>query len=359
MKKEFQNLWLNKQSSQGKINLTIFFINLFLLLSHTFLMIIYIIIGYRFMITANMISLLIYNFYFKRCYKNIRNYAAVASIEIWLHMIFAILSFGWAVSYQNWCFALVTAYFLPAFNTSEKRAYNKTPIIFSIIVILTYFFLAVICAAIANETKIIIDPSIKRILFTANNLFSFFAIVMFALFFTLKSKRKEYELSRQADYDELTGIYNRYALNQINEDILTEAEMLNKPYNIAILDIDFFKKVNDKYGHNTGDIVLKDIAKILTIYTDTGVIVGRWGGEEFVLMAPCTMTYNEFKTILRKLKTRISKFKFTTEDNRDLNITVSIGASSINDYKTIEEAISLADDNLYEAKKAGRNRVIA
>lgn len=359
MNRILQDLWINKHEPEGRVNITVFFVNIFLLLCHLFLMVIYIIIGHKFMLLVNFISIIIYSSYIIRCYKHTDEYILVTFIEIWLHMVLAIICLGWSLSFQNWSFALITSYFLPAFSSNNLKKTHRRSFIFSGIIILTYFLLSIFTHAVILESPYPISKSIRRVLFTANNLFSFFSITMFALFYTSKSRRKEYELSRKADYDELTKLYNRYALNQISENIIKESIESKKPYSVAILDIDFFKKVNDTYGHTTGDLVLSNIGKILNAYSNEDIIVGRWGGEEFVLIAPSSVSYTDFKKTLRSLRVKVSKFKFITEDNTYINVTVSIGAASIDNNDSLENAVKAADEKLYEAKNTGRNKVVA
>ena len=136
---EIKRLWLNKHTPQGRIDITVFFVNIFLLICHLFLMGVYIVIKHKPMIYINIISLVLYTFYIFKCYRNVERYMGISFLEIWIHLIGGILSFGWRPCYQNWCFAMIVAYFLPAFspNKSVKRSF-----IFAFLIIFTYFFMA-------------------------------------------------------------------------------------------------------------------------------------------------------------------------------------------------------------------------
>lgn len=354
---ELKQLWEKKHEPQGRINITVFFVNIFLLLCHIFFMFIYIIIGNKFMIYANIVSLVVYSVSIPFCYKNIDRYMGISFLEIWLHLICGILCFGWTPCYQNWCFGMLTAYFLPAFNqvhTSSRKKLSH----FTFLIIFTYFFLATFFPLIDLKITTPLDIYMNSILFIANNSFVFITITLFALFYTSNSNRKELELSRKADYDELTSLYNRYALNQLGNNIINDAKNNNKPYNVAILDIDHFKKINDKYGHTSGDMVLKKISDIMKSYSNNGIISGRWGGEEFVMIAPYYFRYNEFTRKLEQLRKNISKQKFEIENNKKINLTISIGSAKIKEYDDIEKAVSIADVNLYNAKETGRNKLV-
>ena len=348
----------NKTTGVGKIEATIFFVNIFLVLVHIILMICYVHVRHEFMIYANIISLIYYLSCVRFCVKHRNTYISLSFLEIWIHMLLAICSFGWHACFQNWIFGLVAAAFLPAFNTATYRMSYKKSFVFVGALAFTYFLFSVLIYVIPFKIAIELPPITLRFLFTFNNLVAFFTIIMFAITYTNRRDRKELELTRKADFDELTCIYNRHALDELGSSMLNKCKELNKPFNVSIIDIDFFKKVNDTYGHNSGDLVLKKIADILRSYASNSIIVGRWGGEEFVIIGSHEVKYNEFLKLLRNLKSKVSKTKFKTEDNKHINLTISAGCASIYDYKTLEEAVSIADNNLYKAKHSGRNKVI-
>ena len=355
---EFRRLWDKKYEPQGRIDLTVFFVNIFLLMCHVFLMVIYMIIGHTFMICVNSVSLLVYLLFIFKCYKNIERYMGIAFLEIWLHQIFGILSFGWTPCYQNWCFGMIAAYFLPAFSQNDGNKTVKRPFYYAFLIIFSYFFLATTFPLMHLSITKELGIGMNSILFIANNLFVFFSITMFALYYTKRTDRKERELSRKADYDELTSLYNRYALNQMGERIATSSENNNKPYSVAIIDIDFFKKVNDKYGHASGDLVLKQLATLLRQSAIKGIVSGRWGGEEFVLISPHNVSYDNFTLTLEKLRAKVEKTKFIIEKKKQIKVTISIGSASVDGTINLEDAVSKADVNLYKAKESGRNKLI-
>ena len=357
--KSFKELWEKKYEPQGRINITVFFVNIFLIMCHIYLMIVYLIIGHKVMIYANIASLLVYGLYTFHCYKNIERYMGIAFLEIWIHQIFGILTFGWTPCYQNWCFGMIAAYFLPAFSSGNDKKLIKRPFIFASLIIFTYFFLATFIPVVDISFHQELDIPMNSLLFIGNNIFVFFTITMFALFYTSKSDRKERELSRKADYDELTNLYNRYALNQMGERISNASDKNDKSYSVAIIDIDFFKKVNDTYGHTSGDMVLKELANIMRLNSVKGIIPGRWGGEEFVMIAPHNISYNTFKNTLEKLRQKVERTKFKIENNKEIDVTISIGSAKASSGISLEDAISNADVNLYKAKESGRNRLIS
>jgi len=355
--REFKELWSNKYDPQGKINITVFFTNIFLIMCHVFLMVMYCIIGHRFMIGVNVLSLFVYVFYTFHCYKNIERYMGVVFLEMWLHQICAILSFGWTPCFQNWSFGMIAAYFLPAFS-NENEGNFKRPFFFAFLIIITYFMLAIIPPLMDISITVDLGTNMNSVLFIANNLIVFISITLFCLFYTNRHNRKEMELSRKADYDELTELYNRHAINELSKRIIQEAKDNKSSYNVAILDVDFFKKINDQYGHNSGDLVLKKVALILKAAILNKMIVGRWGGEEFVIISSGEIQYKKFTDMLENLRLRISKTIFKGERDENIGITISIGAANVKKDVDFNSAIKVADERLYKAKESGRNKLI-
>lgn len=152
-------------------------------------------------------------------------------------------------------------------------------------------------------------------------------------------------LYRMANQDSLTGLWNRrYLFNQALRDCEGRC--------IAMLDIDFFKSVNDTYGHDGGDAVLVSVAKILQLYFPDD-LVARFGGEEFCIQACGSL--NDFSTRLEHFRQRIEKTAIPYQDST-IHITMSIGVAASDD--SLEKQIKLADDRLYLAKEHGRNRLV-
>ncbi len=157
--------------------------------------------------------------------------------------------------------------------------------------------------------------------------------------------------------DALTGLYNRRHFDNMIEREFLRAKRYSNNLSIAIIDIDFFKKVNDTYGHLCGDYILKEVAYlILENFRKTDMIF-RYGGEEILVIL--TETPIEKAIIpLERLRKSIENYPFNY-DGQDIRITISIGAESINpEISNFEKLIDNADKALYQAKENGRNRVV-
>ncbi|MED4403384.1 sensor domain-containing diguanylate cyclase [Metabacillus fastidiosus] len=159
------------------------------------------------------------------------------------------------------------------------------------------------------------------------------------------------ELERLATTDGLTGLKNRrYFLEELNKNI-TLFSSSQSPFSLLIIDVDHFKKINDTFGHLTGDEILRGLAKIMTSISREIDIVARYGGEEFIILLP-HMDKAAVKQQAEKLRSAIEKTKCA-----DCFATVSIGAATFTDEDTDISILAKADTALYESKNEGRNRV--
>ncbi|HEY5740659.1 MAG TPA: diguanylate cyclase [Gammaproteobacteria bacterium] len=161
------------------------------------------------------------------------------------------------------------------------------------------------------------------------------------------------ELTRMALTDSLTGLSNRTHMNQILYKEFARFERHNQRFGIIMLDIDHFKRINDQYGHDTGDTVLKKLARIFENSIRTSDFVARWGGEEFLI---CCTTIEE--TDLLPIAETIRQLAASTEFEKVGPITASLGCAAIVKGETIGELIKRADIALYEAKNNGRNLTV-
>lgn len=170
-------------------------------------------------------------------------------------------------------------------------------------------------------------------------------------------------LEREIITDSLTGVFNRRYLDcRLNEEVLS-ARRYKQPLSVMLLDIDHFKQINDKYGHQTGDQVLIALGKsTMEVLRETDVLT-RYGGEEFLIIAPHTPLAGAIK-LAERVRQRIETHDFGLPKAPDAahnpKVTVSIGIAVFGaDVEDSENLVRVADENLYHAKQDGRNRVVA
>lgn len=164
---------------------------------------------------------------------------------------------------------------------------------------------------------------------------------------------EKHKLEIEASTDKLTGALTRKYLEDTLQNVLNRAKNNNEIFSVIMYDLDRFKRVNDQFGHLTGDKVLQKISKIVMNSINSKGILGRYGGEEFVIILPNTKD-KEALTIAENLRKKIETEKILAEE---INITVSMGVASYPAHgQTINELIEKVDQALYIAKENGRNR---
>lgn len=163
------------------------------------------------------------------------------------------------------------------------------------------------------------------------------------------------QLEQMVQTDFLTGLNNRRFLFEKLEEETKKFPENQKKFSIVLADIDYFKHVNDTYGHDCGDLVLKEVAIILQHTVRKTDYVSRWGGEEFLLLLPETEAEAALN-LAERIRQTIEKTEFLY-DNISLTVTVTLGIAEYSEGKTIDEIIKSADMAVYKGKEGGRNRV--
>ena len=165
------------------------------------------------------------------------------------------------------------------------------------------------------------------------------------------------EMSLIAITDPLTSLMNRRGITVGLLDAMAQGERYRAPLTVAMIDIDHFKDINDTHGHEAGDRVLKDIAAVLSDALRMPDKVGRYGGEEFLIVLPHTGLVAGRK-IVERIRASVSKMSFDLGVDK-ARLTISIGVTQFKPGEDLEQLLSHADKALYDAKKGGRNQVVA
>jgi len=177
----------------------------------------------------------------------------------------------------------------------------------------------------------------------------------------LKAQKNDLEqavahIQSMAIHDELTGLYNRRYMRTVIEEHINRQTRGGQTFYVALLDLDHFKRINDTYGHHTGDEVLKSLAAQVSKQLRNTDVFGRWGGEEFLLL--CLDPKPEKATIcLSRLQSDLQRLVVCSA-NLELRITFSAGMAEHESGEPIDATIARADRALYAAKAAGRDTVI-
>lgn len=168
-----------------------------------------------------------------------------------------------------------------------------------------------------------------------------------------KFLEQEKQILKQLSFtDQLTGLYNRYKVRELFEYETKQIVRYQTDLSVMIIDIDYFKAINDNFGHSVGDLILVELAQLLKQTVRSSDIVSRWGGEEFVILCPKTdlaQTTIVAENIRQKIKTHVF--------SHEIRLTVSFGLTSFQENDTLETIIFRADQALYNAKNSGRDIV--
>jgi diguanylate cyclase (GGDEF)-like protein len=185
----------------------------------------------------------------------------------------------------------------------------------------------------------------------------FFSVIGCQMAATLQHLRRFSSVKSMATYDALTGLYNRRYFEERLKLETQRSFAYRIPLSLIMVDIDNFKKVNDTLGHPEGDIILRQIASLLTASVRKNDIVSRYGGEEFILILP-EAGIEASSMIAERIRLSVESARFDVGKAQE-HVTVSLGISSfpVHQANSDGELIKMADQALYEAKQKGRNRV--
>lgn len=198
--------------------------------------------------------------------------------------------------------------------------------------------------------------------YLTSRLITIFAITLMVVmsimlnYYRYSEKRIKSYLIKHSEQDPLTGLMNRRSIIKTYETFMHHKRQNYLPVVAIMGDIDFFKKINDTYGHHAGDTVLKEISALFTNNLREQDIICRWGGEEFLVL----LSNTELRTgesIAEKLRKTIADSVFEI-DSDTLSVTMSFGVAHTEDFIALHQLVSLADTSLYKAKDSGRNQVV-
>ncbi len=244
------------------------------------------------------------------------------------------------------------------FNKTERMAHKR---IYSFAIMIYQMFLSEISTALSldmapSATMMMAIQTFNMLAFSCALLSTAYAYCMKFNQAEEKLRRINDNLERMANLDTLTGLSNRRHMNEYLAGLVFEYNRSNKVFTMAIGDIDFFKKVNDTYGHDTGDYVLSTAANLFKKFMKDKGHVARWGGEEF-LFAFENMDLDKAYRYLDELRHEVEK---TSMDFKEFhfNITMTYGMEEFNPRLGIEATINRADAKLYKGKQGGRNQVV-
>lgn len=352
--KNYNGLKMERNAERSKY----FWLILLGLLLHITAQAFFMYIGHTVMSIYNLFSILV--FAWSLYYMRRNEYLAVliCFAEPMIFCIFGVLNFGWSYDIQNWTIAFCIFSLIIPFP-------RKRP----------FFILALLNAFVYCGLFLWVKIN-NNGLNLSETFFAFFSVIsfFFAIFFierlmkwgkiiemfSLQSRIDSME--RIIDVDELTGLLTRRKMNTILAELDKHWASKSEQLYLVFIDIDFFKKVNDTYGHDAGDIVLATIAGVLKRELRGTDLIARWGGEEFVaVMQPSrlneTLDTAKITAVLERVRREIEKTQVFYKD-ATISVTATFGGVRARGFKNTTEALSAADHKMYEGKTSGRNCIM-
>ncbi|MBQ9119853.1 MAG: GGDEF domain-containing protein [Lachnospiraceae bacterium] len=286
-------------------------------------------------------------------------YVVTIFVGLFAFMILAVIYLGWEYGFQQYCIGFAASLIFTDFYMYRERRITKRTIIIVAFDVFVYMALRLW----TYEHPYVYQmggESVVRGFFIANSLIGFAFLIMYCCIYSNTVRKLEYELLDMANLDPLTGICNRRRMQQMLKAAVKEYAGSPQQAVLAMLDVDYFKKVNDTYGHEAGDEVLKRLATLLREKNkeNENFQVSRWGGEEFLVFyerhqKSSEEVVEEFEELRQKMQDMRIEY-----EGRSIGVTITIGLAFYAEGMTIHTFIKTADDKLYEGKRAGRNRVM-
>ncbi len=339
------------------------FFNCALLLVHALFLITFYVLSVKEMFYFNIASVSIYIFTFLLIFKKrIQAFILTVIIEVQLHLIAATLSIGWESGFPLYPFGLITVIYYTKYIYYDKKFMKPIPIIVSVFAIIEFVSLKVV--TVLTEPRYIIQPLVLTRFSIFNGLLIFMLIMISLIDYTNVVLKTEKVLHHIADFDELTNVFTRRKIHELLNEYHKMAENGKQNFCISIMDVDNFKYINDTFGHDTGDYVLKTICKNIKSelsknskkYTD----IARWGGDEFLIVQQYddkSVTLEQCRNTIATIQNNISNYNFTKKGTK-LPVSLTIGFASHNKGDSIDETFKNADENLYKGKVKGKNTVV-
>lgn len=275
-------------------------------------------------------------------------------IEICVFVSVATLGLGWEYGFAFYLIALCAlVYFCPFRNI-------YIPYYFSIIEMILFIGLKLYTSTHPAMIHTTVSPNTPDIIYSYNAVTGFAVILYSAFISRLSSVFTERKLTAQNN--DLKEIVNHDTLTQLHSRafIMEQFDLIQinkKEVHVVMADIDNFKQINDTYGHLCGDYVLSTLSTIMKTLCPSGSHIGRWGGEEFILLF-YHLSKEEAIGHLNKLRDTINLYDFQYQDV-SLKLTVTFGLSSSTEGSSADELIKLADERLYYGKRNGKNQIVS
>ncbi len=288
---------------------------------------------------------------------------AMIYLEIEAHSALASFLLGFDCGFMLYTVALIPAafYLSGIFSKKNRHTSINIAVILSMFVVMCYLVVSILTPkdAFYDLSRY---GSFRVTMRYINIFIAFFLQISFSLVFALEAEymsqflaKENVKLSEEAGHDPLTGLWNRRSLTNAVNEAIGQMERI-EVFSVVMMDIDDFKKVNDTYGHDTGDTVLVRLAEIIRDEVRAGDYSCRWGGEEFLLFAHGPRTEVQF--VAERILDRLRNTEFRDSKDNIFKVTLTAGVAEYRYGAQLRNVIEAADKRLYYGKTHGKDRVV-
>ncbi|MFC4699731.1 GGDEF domain-containing protein [Glaciecola siphonariae] len=319
-------------------------------IAHILFLFLFAFMGATFMAIFNILSIGVWIYAFVLSQKQRYEWAVhIVTAEMFIHAILATSFVGPDLGFQFYLWPLIGLLLTMPSNKLKQSTF------FCVIVIIGFIVLSIATKNV--EFTYALAPIVNYV-YATNVLFAALPFVLTILYLRSTNSDNEKELFSQANMDDLTGTYNRRFVHDLMESSETEQRRRSfDSYSLVLGDVDNFKQINDSLGHQVGDTAIREIASVLKNNVRDSDIVSRWGGEEFlIILANADIETSE--KVVHKIRHGINH-DIDIPQLSELGLSMSFGIASAHRHMSFEETIRQADIKLYQAKAAGRDRVLS
>ena len=284
----------------------------------------------------------------------------ITYVEIIIHSFITAICIGWRFGFAQYTIGLIPfGYYMCVTLIDDTKKKYLVPTLLGF----AAFFSFVGCRMISMFTGALyplnVSSAVELFIYIFNSICNFSFLFMVTLIFIMDMqtatnllRRQNVMLDNMASIDPLTGLYNRRSMQDFFDAVIKAEEN----FCLIMCDIDNFKKVNDTYGHDFGDVVLKEISQIIQTQVSNHGNVCRWGGEEILIMTKVSLDYT--CKIAENIRVEVEKHSFCLHDTA-IHCSLTLGVAAHRPGNSVEETITHADKRLYYGKKNGKNRVVS
>lgn len=285
-------------------------------------------------------------------------------IEIIFHSVVVTILLGWQWGFMNYLISLLPVAFYLSLTLPQIHMHIITPIIIGISVCAVFVATRIGGLYIKPVYTDISSDLFINTVYCLNSATGFGAVLFFSILFSIEIRQMQRKLMKEnetldviASHDPLTGLLNRRSMLQHLNKVMDTAQSKNLPFSLIMADIDDFKKVNDTYGHDTGDQVLIHVAEVIKKELNNSGSVCRWGGEEILFLIDDTQ--EAATRIAEDIRRILESSPFTTHDGVSVSVTMTFGVTGYQPGLSIDRLIKITDENLYTGKRNGKNQVVS